>query len=206
MFRYTKASIYFLINDFKKITRICKYLSLAFTIGFLSYQIAAGKGYLIINIVLMCLFVVFTTIDIILDFKKQKLVKKIFSRIYKWLKIIIKCVTLVMSLIEISKTPTGNIDPISIILATLMIVLWVISFLSEIFLEVVSDRCEELLVAFNEDVEDIKKPITNIKKFFGKTNDETPLDKRKEKIIAHLNERIKKDSDDRERTNSSSDN
>lgn len=198
MFKYTKASVNILIDDCKRYAKIFKYVSLVFTLLFLSYQVITGlingNNMVVVNIALAVAFIVFTCLDFVFEHAEMKDAKKLSKRIYKWLKIATKAFTLGVSLFEIYRGE--KTDGISIILATLMILLWIASFASEIIVEVVSQRAEEMLVAFKEDVEDIKRPFTAVSNTFKKMTGkyvEPEKDTKKDKVLSKLKKRIEDD-------------
>lgn len=196
MFKYTKASIGLLIDDCKRYAKIFKYVSLIATLGLLTYQIITGfmKGSNLVyfNIAIAVAFLVFAFVDLLF---KNKSLKRTVKRIYKWLKIILKAITLGITIYEIYIADT--VDGIQIILTTLMILLWIASFISEVVVEVVQIRANEILVAVKQDIDDVKKPITTVsnvfKKITGQEVEVKPVDEKKEKILAKLRRRINKD-------------
>lgn len=197
MFKYTKASVDLLVKNIKKIAKVFRYLSMVFTIGFLIFQIILGIGIFEIKIGLLAAFILFTILDIIFEKLEFKTARKIAKRIYKWLKIIVKLFTLIITIIEIYKAEPTSINGVSIILATIMIVLWIVSFVAEILVEVITDRCEELFVAWKKDVDDISKPISTVKNVYNKVTgqEENVTSKRTEKIINKLRNHINKKKD-----------
>lgn len=196
MFKYTKASIGLLIDDCKRYAKIFKYVSLIATLGLLTYQIITGfmKGSNLVyfNIAIAVAFLAFAFVDLLF---KSKSLKRTVKRIYKWLKIILKAITLGITIYEIYIADT--VDGIQIILTTLMILLWIASFISEVVVEVVQIRANEILVAVKQDIDDVKKPITTVsnvfKKITGQEVEVKPVDEKKEKILAKLRRRINKD-------------
>lgn len=195
MFKYTKASIGLLIDDCKRYAKIFKYVSLIATLGLLTYQIITGfmKGSNLVyfNIAIAVAFLAFAFVDLLF---KSKSLKRTVKRIYKWLKIILKAITLGITIYEIYIADT--VDGIQIILTTLMILLWIASFISEVVVEVVQIRANEILVAVKQDIDDVKKPITTVsnvfKKITGQEVEVKPVDEKKEKILAKLRRRINK--------------
>lgn len=196
MFKYTKASIGLLIDDCKRYAKIFKYVSLIATLGLLTYQIVVGfmKGSNLVyfNIAIAVAFLTFAFVDLLF---KNKSLKRTVKRIYKWLKIILKAITLGITIYEIYIADT--VDGIQIILTILMILLWIASFISEVVVEVVQIRANEILVAVKQDIDDVKKPITAVsnvfKKITGQEVEVKPVDEKKEKILAKLRRRINKD-------------
>lgn len=199
MFKYTKASVNILIADCKRWAKIFKYVSLVGTLALLTYQIIngfmTGNKFLYVNIGLAAAFIIFTALDFVFEHFEMKTAKKIGKRVYKWLKLATKAVTLTITILDIKAAE--KLDGVQIILTTLMILLWIASFASEIILEIVTQRANEFIVAFNADVEDIKRPFTAVsntfKKLTGRQVEEVKVDSKKEKILSKLRDRIDKD-------------
>lgn len=201
MLKYTKASVNMLIEDCKKIAKLAKYVSLIYTILFLGYQVISGfisgakLPVTIINAVLLGTFIIATISEYILDKAEKKGAEKIVKNVYKWFKTLAKAVTLGFSIYEVAVA--DPIKPLQIILCTLMILLWIVSFAAQLILQVVTARAEIILVAFKQDVDDIKRPFTAVsntfKKLTGKQVVKNEPDAHKQKILDKLNERIKQD-------------
>ena len=172
MFKYTKEAINLIVEDFKKYMNIFKYGSLIFTVAYFIYAISMRTGNLIANIVLASLFVAYTIFDFVTSKKEIKEAKRIVKRGYKWSKLLIKTFTLGAMLYGIY-TATTNVSAISTILATLMIILWVLQVLLEIVVEVIEDKVNIVIEAFKEDI-DIKGNIQDaIQKIKGNEIEES---------------------------------
>ena len=66
------------------------------------------------------------------------------KRVYKWLKIAIKAFTLGAAIYGLY-TAANNVTAISIVLTTLMIIMWVLETILEIVIEVISKEAELLI-------------------------------------------------------------
>lgn len=158
MLKYTLAAKDKILKDFRKFSVIFKYLSLMYTIAYFIYVIVTEKGIMIVNILLATLFVAYTLFEI-LTYKKQiKLPKKIVKRSYAIVRLGLKGVTLGASLYSIYMATT-NVTPISIILSTVMIILWILQVIFEVVIIVVEEEVEFLVAAVYED---IVKPYTKV--------------------------------------------
>ena len=113
--------------------------SLIFTSAYFIYALVTKTGNFIANIILASLFVGYTIFYFITRSMEMKTAKKIVKRSYKWIKIVIKTFTLGAMIYGIYITTT-NVTPISIILATLMIILYVLQILLELACEIVEDK------------------------------------------------------------------
>lgn len=183
MFKYTKAMLSRIVEDFKRYRRIFNNASLVLTSIYFIYALVKKTGNFYANIVLAVLFVAYTIFEIATRGKGMKKARKNIKKSYKWTKIGIKALTLGAMLYGIY-TATTNITPISIILTTLMIILWILQFLLALICEVIESKYNMLKVAFNEDVKRLK--------IFGKRDEE-----QKPYEIVILDEQIEKEQEKR---------
>jgi hypothetical protein len=165
MFKYTREAVDKIIDDFRKLSRFFKYSSQIFTVTYLVYAIIANVGNLYANIILLSLFIAYTIFDLVIDEKENRLVEKVVRRTYKWLRISIKAFTLGILIYGIY-TATTSTSPISIILATLMIIVWVLQVLLELVIMIVEDEKDLVVAGLKKDMEDIKRPVTEVGNFF----------------------------------------
>ena len=171
MFKYTKAAIDIVIGDIKRYCNIFKYGSMIFTFLYFGYAIYSRSGNVIINVILLILFVVYMLLDFLTNNKDLKVIKKFVRRSYKFLKFITKTFSLGVMVYSIYNATT-NVSPISIILATLMIVMWVLQLLFEIIIEIFNDKKDLIVVGWNQDIENLKRPVTNVSNFIKKVKGE----------------------------------
>lgn len=171
MFKYTKAAVDIIIEDIKKYCNIFKYGSMIFTFAYFIYALYTNNGNVIVNIVLISLFFLYTVLDILTHNKDFKLLKKIIRRSYKSIKLLTKTFSLGVMIYGIYMATT-NVSPISIILATLMIILWVLQLLFEIVIEIFNDKKDLLIAGWNKDIENLKKPVTTVNNFIKKVKGE----------------------------------
>ena len=144
MFDYTKAAAVLILEDFKRWSKIFKISFSAFTLLFFIYSFIRDIGNLYINIVLAALYLSYTLFEI-LTYKKaiKKKTKKIIARSYKWSKLLIKAFTL-GSMLYGMYVAASSIDGISVILATLTIIIWVLQVLLEVIIMVVEPKVKLL--------------------------------------------------------------
>ena len=185
MFKYTKASLKIIVDDIKRIGRIFRYGSLIFTATYFIYALISKTGNFYANVILASLFVAYSIFEIATREKDMKATRKTVKKGYKWLKLFIRALTLVSMLYGIY-TATTKITPMSIILATLMIILWVLQFFLALLVEVVESKINLVIAGFREDT---KKPS-----IFGKKDDEEP----KPKEIVILDEQIEKEKSEKQ--------
>lgn len=191
MFKYTKEAIELVIEDIKKYSRIFKYGSLIFTTAYFIYALLSQTGNFIVNITLTSLFICYTIFDFATHKNKSHTARRIVKRTYKWIRLGINAFTLGAMIYGIY-TATTNVSPISIIFATLMIILWVIQIFLELVIEIIENKVDMLKNALTQDVEDIKKPFTAVGNVFKKLKGEEikPAPK-KSKGILRIEQRLK---------------
>lgn len=171
MFRYTKAAIDILINDIKKYCDIFKYSTMICTILYFIYALFSKTGNFIINSILLGLFVIYILLDVSTTKKEAKLLKRFILKSYKVLKFATKTFSLVVMVYSIYNA-TANVSGISIILATLMIIMWVLQLLFEIVIQLFNDKKDLIVAGWSKDIENLKKPVTNVTNFIKKVKGE----------------------------------
>lgn len=193
MFKYTKAAIDIVINDIKRYCNIFKYGSMIFTFIYFGYSIYVKSGNVIINIVLLSLFGLYALLDLFTTNKELKFLKKFVIRSYKGLKFVTKTFSLGVMIYSIY-TAASNVSPISIILATLMIVMWVLQLLFEIVIEIVNDKRDLIVAGWNKDIDNLKKPVSTVTNFIKKVKGEEVIvdDNSASKEIKLLEKKINK--------------
>lgn len=179
MFKYTRTAIDIIISDIKKFSTIFNYGSLIFTSAYFIYALVTKTGNFIANIILASLFVGYTIFYFITKSMEMKTAKKIVKRSYKWIKIVIKTFTLGAMIYGIYITTT-NVTPISIILATLMIILYVLQILLELACEIVEDKKDLLVEAVAKDMEIVTRPVSAVGNFVKRMKGEEVVIEEKE--------------------------
>lgn len=201
MFKYTRAALNIIVDNIKLFAKIFKYGTLVLSFAYYVLAIIFQIGYLIPNIVLLSLIVLFGLFELItynLDIGKSK---RIVKRIFNWSKILIKTTTLGLMIYGMYLATT-DVHPFSIIIATLMIIFWILQVLLEIVSGVIESKIYLVKAAFEKDMEDIKKPITtvsNVIKVIKGEEIKKPCKTSRE--IEILEEKIKKDKQKKKQKN-----
>lgn len=190
MFDYTKASMAIVLDDIKKYAKMFKRFSLGFTTGYFVYVIVMQVGILAVNIILAMLFLTYTIFEFLTFKDASKEVKRLIRKSYKILNLTIRLITL-GALIYGIYTATREISALSILFATLMIVLWVLQVFLEIFVHILENKVDLVVAGWNKDMEDLKKPITDIGRVVKKIKGEKlPPPPEKSKEIIRLEKKI----------------
>ena len=165
MFKYTREAVNKIIDDFKILSKVFKYTSEVVTVTYLIYSLIAKVGNFYANIILLGLFIGYAIFDFVVSDEGNKFVKKVVKRTVNWTKIMIRAFTLFVLIYSIY-TATTNATPTTIILATLMIIVWVLQVLLELVIMVVEDEKDLVLAGLKKDIDDIKRPVTDVGNFF----------------------------------------
>ena len=176
MFKYTTAAYQSVLQDLKKWSVIFTWLLFAITTSYYIYAIVMEKGYLWANILSLSIIVVYTVFDTVTKYTNIKLVNKVSKTIFNWTRILIRAATLTLTVYGLCVATMDQINPIDIILTTLMIIMWILSVLIEIVRNIFNSKKDLFIDAFHKDIEEIKKPITTttnvVKRIFGKEVEE----------------------------------
>ena len=168
----TKTALEIIVKDFKRYITILKYIFVLFSVLTLIYNIYTQTGVLLINCILLGVIVGYTLVDALLqrtDF--VRLTKKI-KRIYKWTTIILNLAALSISIYAIYSATSNEIKPVSIILATLSIIFFILKVVVEIVLEVLESKWDLLKTALIMDAKDYPGTTGKIlTPFFGDVED-----------------------------------
>lgn len=194
MFKYTRAGINIIIDDIKKLAKIFKYGTLAFSALYYFVAILLKLGNLVVNIILAILFTAYTIFDFVTDKKENKKTRKIVSRSYSWISIALRTFTLVSTLYGMY-LGTSSTTPISIILATLMIILWVLEVLFELIAQYVTDKATLIMTGFQKDTEF----ITKVGNFFKSSENKKELIKDDDENLIILEKQLKKQAEEKKR-------
>ena len=136
----TKTAFQLIIDDFKLYVLILKWIFVAFSAGMLIYGIVSGIGNLIINCCLLGLLFVYSILDAILKRLENPNPSKKLRIVYAWLKIALNAAALVSSLYTLYSATINDVKPISIVLATLSMIMFIIKVLLEITVEVLQSK------------------------------------------------------------------
>ena len=159
MFKYTKAAINKTIDDIKLLINVISYITIAISFGYYVYCLIVNKGYLVFNIILLTLLLINFVFNFVVN-KKYKKIKKVIKRSSKIIKLSINATTLALSIIGII-TPQKDVTPITIIITTLLIIMFVVNIILTIVTMIVEDKIEFIMLAFKKDT-DVKSKISGV--------------------------------------------
>ena len=159
----TKTAFQLIIEDFKRYVLILKWVFLAFSFATIIFNLVNGVGDIIINWCLLGLLLVYSILDTLFRiFRKPDPTKKL-RIIYAWLRIGLNGAALVSSLYAIYSAAATEVKPISIVLATLSMIMFVLKVLLEICFEIFQSKWTLLKNAMIMDAKE--HPTTSAKLF-----------------------------------------
>ena len=154
MFDYTKAAGVMILEDLKKWRNNFQIFFSLFTLGYLAYCLIRQVGIFYINLALSVLYVAYTVFQLVTLKRNNKKLKKRVARTYKWARLLLKTLTLASTLYGIYVASTA-VDGISLILATLTIIIWVIQVLLEVLTVIIEPKIRLLTAGLVEDTKTI---------------------------------------------------
>lgn len=166
MFNRTLKSVETIIGQLKSIDNIRKLLTLLLYIAYLIYRLVANNGYFELNIVLICITVVYMMFFVCYLSFNRKILKPVtvkrINRIYRLTKIMLVAVGVGLN-ISSFLTISVAITPLNLMFAILMPVFLVLQVVCDILFEYITYCFKLMKVAVNEDLESLKetyeKPI-----------------------------------------------
>ncbi len=171
MLDYTKMAIKQTISDLKKTDYIRNVATQIIYIIYLIYTLIVHSGYLALNIVLLVLatsyFVFFLTITSVGKTPEGKNVKSAGTKVYVWCKRLIKLFTLGVTIYGIC-TAVEHVTALSVILAALMIVGWILQIVFEVLIKILTNRVNFILEGLEADLDNMLKPVRSVGNFFKK--------------------------------------
>lgn len=183
MLKYTKAAIEKVKEDLKIGLILFETITLILMITYLIFALSLGIGNLIINIILMTIVSIYFTFYLV-NLKFQfKWFRNIVKKYYKIVRLIILACSLSIALYELYIT-TSDVNPITIILITLLIIFWLLQVVIEVIYRLVINEIDLLVQAIAQDKESALEPVKKIFK--------TEEVKTKSKKILRLEKKMEK--------------
>lgn len=171
MLDYTKMAIKQTVSDLKKTDYIRNVATQIIYIIYLIYTLIVGTGILALNIVLLVIstsyFVFFLTMTSAGKTPEGKNVKKTGTAVYVWTKRLIKLFTLGVAVYGIC-TAVERVSAVSVILAALMIVGWILQIIFEVLIKILTNRVNFILEGLEADLDNMLKPVRSVGNFFKK--------------------------------------
>lgn len=135
----TKTAFQLIVEDFKRYVLILKWIFLAFSFATVIFDLIVGIGEPIINYCLLGLLLVYSVLDTVFRMVAKPNPTKKLRIVYAWLRIVLNAAALTSSIYAIYKAST-EVKPISIVLATLSIIMFILKVLVEICFEIFQSK------------------------------------------------------------------
>ena len=136
----TKTAFQLIVEDFKRYILILKWVFLAFSFATVIFDIVMSIGNLVINCCLLGLLLVYSVLDTLFRiFRKPDPTKKL-RIIYAWLRITLNAAAVISSLYAIYSAAAHEVKPITIVLATLSLIMFILKVLVEICYEIFQSK------------------------------------------------------------------
>ena len=177
MLDYTIVATKKTVEDIKRFSLVFTVLTQLLYIGYLVYALVSGFGYTAVNITLLSISSAYFVFFLIANGKNGKRIKeakKNARHTYKIIKIFAASFNLAVLLYSIWAFPE-EVKPMSIVLATLMTVVWVLQLVTELVRVFAERRMNLFIEALKADLESVTKPIDNAKNFVRRLRGEEPI-------------------------------
>lgn len=161
MFNHTRATITATVRDIRRFVCIITVLSQLITAGYFTYLSCTGTGTLPVNIILASVSLAYLVIYLATYGAKEKRIKQVKGialRTARAIKLLGKTLMLAITVYGIYVS-SATTDAITIILATLSIISWIIQTLFEIVRSYVEIKANEFMESLRQDTEFIRHPI-----------------------------------------------
>lgn len=161
MFKNTTASIDAIIRDVKTVALLVTVISNLICIGYFTYASIVGTGFMAINIATVVISLAYIIIYAVTYSKKgtEKKVHSVAAKINSGAKLVFRTITLVATIYGII-IAGSNSNGITIILATLSILMWIVSFVVEVLKYYVEIRFNQLKESLKKD---LMAPVNTVK-------------------------------------------
>lgn len=167
MIKYTSAAFTLLLNDFKKLIKGFKIALSLFTLLYLTFAIVAKMGIFPINVALLVMYCLYTAFLLFFKKKASNDDTNTVKHTYHIAKLVLKAIPLATTLYTLWIT-SNNLNGLTIIVTTLLLIFWILQVLLEIVVLVVESYAKLFKSAFLIDA----KPFINAYNLFNvKEND-----------------------------------
>lgn len=159
-FKYTYESFKLVLRDIKIFIMMAKYMTVLFHLIYFAIAFLFALGNFIANIIFASGFVIYTIISVIFDIKKirNRKAKKIKNRAYRYFKIIVRGVFIVISFYELFCAFSASMT-LAIITTVLSFIAWTITVILEIIRLVIENRIALIKESIEKDAENLSKPV-----------------------------------------------
>lgn len=185
MLTYTKAALQKIKNDLKLGIVIFEIVTMILIISYLIFALSAQVGNLITNIILLTVVSIYFILFLLNLKFKFKIFRSVIKKYYTWIRLTILATSLGITIYELYVT-TSEVNPITIILVTLLLIFWILQVVVEIIYRIFLNEVDLLVQAIAQDKESALAPVKKI--FKGEEEAKT-----KSKKILRLEKKIEKE-------------
>ena len=182
----TKTAFSIIIDDFKLYLLILKWVFLGFSFATVIYSLIVDVGTPWINYALLGVLVVYALLDTIFRLAERPNPPKKIRIVYAWIRILLNAVALVSSIYELYSATANEVKPITIVLVTLSLIMFILKVLAEILLSIIMSKWNLLKNAMIMDAKE--HPKTSGKVFSPFIGDVEVVDA-KESIVRRIKNR-----------------
>lgn len=185
MLTYMKAALQKIKNDLKLGIAIFEIVTMILIISYLIFALSAQVGNLITNIILLTIVSIYFILFLLNLKFKFKIFRSVIKKYYTWIRLTILATSLGITIYELYFT-TSEVNPITIILVTLLLIFWILQVVVEIIYRIFLNEVDLLVQAIAQDKESALAPVKKI--FKGEEEAKT-----KSKKILRLEKKIEKE-------------
>ena len=194
MLDYTVVATQKTVSDLKRISLIFTISTQVLYIGYLIYALVLKLGFTWLNITLLSVSSLYFVFFLIVNGKSGKRIKEARKNLkhgYKIVKISASSFNLAVLLYSIYAFPE-DVKPISVVLASLMTVVWVLQLVLELIVIFAERRTELFITALKADLETVTKPINSAQNFVRRIRGEEVIENTDEptRIRKMLDQRV----------------
>ena len=148
------------LKDIKNLVFLFQLFTALVSIGYFIYALVVGTGLLWANALSLSLIVVFNIVRFTTrEVPEKKSNKKTLKKVYRWIQISIRAFTLAVMLYGIYAATSSHQEQqmfaLTIIYASIMVMLWIIQIVIEVALDIADAKMEYITREFQKDMEPI---------------------------------------------------
>ena len=155
MFKYTRAAFTLITKELKLFSQIFKVSLIIFSAFYYSYAIIFNVGNIIINTLLLALTISYSIFEFCTKNIEDKDFKKISKKIYSFSKLFLRAVSLGGTIYGLYSSSITT-SPITTVVLTLMIILWILQILLELVTCIMEKYLDFVITGIKQDFKEIK--------------------------------------------------
>lgn len=161
MLDYTRSAVSKIVEDFKAFLHIYTIVVQSIYLAYLIYSIAVGAGIVFISVALLVICTAYFVFYLVAHDRINDSVEKIARKTRTWLLLAVKAFTLGVSIYNIYAAST-HVTPVSVTLAALTALSWIIQILVELLAKFIENRASLLIEGLKADFEGVSKTCSTV--------------------------------------------